>query len=314
MLQFQNIVRMACSSFLQKKTEYPIVWGQSASDGRRGSGLVGSRLSAASTLVNHLATCDHQTVQVKERASAEPSCTLAGVKSQRLSDNMPGSSQPPLSIPHPNYAGYDSPVAGPSTLAARLDSEYGPMDNSNQLQLEFNSESRPLTPIPGFIRRSDSMSILHPEDSASAVGGSGSSTSARRPHSHPGSRVGLTPRPSSGQLWTANSQTEFENHIARITVSANLPLSWVDNPEVITFMDKYIPAANSPSRKVLTKRIIPKLVDELQNAAKKETRGKNATLQADGWTGGNHRHLVAFMITADKKVWTRCFIYNNFRC
>jgi hypothetical protein len=69
-------------------------------------------------------------------------------------------------------------------------------------------------------------------------------------------------------------------------------------------MDKYIPAANSPSWKVLTKRIIPKLVDELQNAAKKETRGKNATLQADGWTGGNHRHPVAFMITADKKVWT----------
>jgi hypothetical protein len=67
-------------------------------------------------------------------------------------------------------------------------------------------------------------------------------------------------------------------------------------------MDKYIPAANSPSRKVLTKQIIPKLVDKLQNAAKKEMRGKNATLQADGWTGGNHRHLVAFMITADKKV------------
>ena len=67
-------------------------------------------------------------------------------------------------------------------------------------------------------------------------------------------------------------------------------------------MDKYIPAATSPSRKVLTKRIIPKLVDELQTAAKKEARGKNATVQADGWTGGNHHHLVAFMITADKKV------------
>jgi hypothetical protein len=53
-------------------------------------------------------------------------------------------------------------------------------------------------------------------------------------------------------------------------------------------MDKYIPAANSPSQKVLTKRIIPKLVDELQNAAKKETQGKNVTLQADAWTGGNH--------------------------
>ena len=158
---------------------------------------------------------------------------------------------------------------------------------------------------PDFLQREDSMSVLFPEDSASAIASSSSASLAtRRPHSHPpSSRIGInTPRLSSGQLWTSSNQTEFENHIARITVSANLPLSWVDNLEVVTFMDKYIPAATAPSRKVLTTRIIPKLVDELQFAAKKETRGKNATLQADGWTGGNHRHLVAFMITAEKKV------------
>jgi hypothetical protein len=150
------------------------------------------------------------------------------------------------------------------------------------------------------------MFTLSPEDSASAIA-SGSSISARRTHSHPpSSRIGgtSTPRLSSGQLWSASSQSEFENHIAWITASANLPLSWVDNLEVVTFMDKYIPAATAPSRKVLTKRIIPKLVEELQSTAKKETRGKNATLQAEGWTGGNHQHLVAFMITAEKKVWS----------
>ena len=37
-------------------------------------------------------------------------------------------------------------------------------------------------------------------------------------------------------------------------------------------------------------------------------QGKNATLQADGWTEGNHWHLVAFIITVDKKVWT-CVLY-----
>lgn len=172
----------------------------------------------------------------------------------------------------------------------------------NQLQLNFESfPPSPLMPIPGFLRHEESMSVLGPEDSASAIH-SGSSLSNR---SHSGSRPPssrVTPRVPTSQLWTANSQTEFENHIARITVSANLPLSWVDNPEFVTFMDKYIPAATSPSRKVPTKRIIPKLVDELRTTAKKETRGKNATVQADGWTGGNHRHLVAFMITAEKKV------------
>jgi hypothetical protein len=49
--------------------------------------------------------------------------------------------------------GFAAPVAGPSTLAARFDSEYESMDNSNQLQLEFNSESLPTTPIPSFIGR-----------------------------------------------------------------------------------------------------------------------------------------------------------------
>jgi hypothetical protein len=321
--QFQNIVRTACSMFLQiklKKTEYPVVWAQSASDGRRGS-VLGSRYSAASTLVNHLATCDYQTAQVVERASLDPSCTLTKSRCQNLNiavipPSSQGPSQPsfptgsaiPPSYP-PQYTGLAS-SSGPSTFSSELYPGSESMDNSNQLHLIFNS--RPATPLmtPDFLRRDDSMSTLFPEDSASAIASTtshDSSLSARRPHSHPpSSRIGInTPRLSSGQLWSSSSQTEFENHIARITVSANLPLSWVDNLEVVTFMDKYIPAATAPSRKVLTKRIIPNLADELQTAAKKETRGKNATLQADGWTGGNHRHLVAFMITAEKKVWRR---------
>ena len=51
-----------------------------------------------------------------------------------------------------------------------------------------------------------------------------------------------------------------------LRVAVNVPLSWVDSTrqpgkskKVVTFMDKYIPAATAPSRKVLTKRIIPKL-------------------------------------------------------
>ncbi|THH14935.1 hypothetical protein EUX98_g9540 [Antrodiella citrinella] len=35
-----------------------------------------------------------------------------------------------------------------------------------------------------------------------------------------------------------------------------------------------------------------------------EARGYPATLQSDGWTGGNHRHLIAFLITANQKAYT----------
>lgn len=289
------------------------MWSQSATDGRRGSSVVGSRLSAVSTLLNHLATCDHQTAELKLRATEDDSCTLVA-KNRRVlptavAQTMNTFSMPSSQPPYPplshyaggNAAGSTSNLAGPSTLPSSSSYPDSPMDN--QLQLNFESfPPSPLMAIPGFLRREESMSALGPEDSASASHSGSSLSNRSHSGSHPPSTSRVTPRVSSGQLWTASSQKEFENHIARITVSANLPLSWVDNPEFVTFMDKYIPAAASPSRKVLTKRIIPKLVDELQTAAKKETRGKNATVQADGWTGGNHRHLVAFMITAEKKV------------
>lgn len=283
------------------KTKYPVVWAQSTSDGRRGSSLVGYRLSAASTLVNHLATCDYQTVQVTQRANDDPSCTLAGAKTRRRQNfnvnplplSNQGQSQPPFAVFSnypPQYTGTGfastSSLAGPSSLrlqvftgsGSELNPEFESMqvDDSNKLQLIFNSESCPPTPImtPDFLRRNSLAredSTLFPEDSASAIAGASTNSSvsapSRQPHSNPpSSRIGaVTPRFSSGQLWSVSSQTEFENHIARITASANLPLSWVDNLEVVTFMDKYIPAATAPSRKVLTKRIIPKLVDELQN-------------------------------------------------
>jgi len=284
------------------------VWAQSASDGCRGN-AVGTHLSPASTLVNHLAICDYQRAETKLRVTSDPSCTLAGAKSRRLSEAQ--NVNPSLSIPYqppsmalppypPHHSDFASPLVGSSTIPSPSGLYYpeseSPMDHSNSLQLDFGSF--PLTPliVPSLLRcNSESLSSLRPEDLASSI-------STRRAHSRPPSSRTGTPRLSSSQLWTASNQTEFENHITRITVSANLPLSWVDNPEVATFMDKYVPAATSPSCKVLTKRIIPKLVDELQNAAKNETQGKNVTVQADGWTGGNHRHLVAFMITADKKV------------
>ena len=94
----------------------------------------------------------------------------------------------------------------------------------------------------------------------------------------------------------------FENHIARLTVSAGFPLSWVDNTEWIDFCTKFLPAASLPSRKTLTRRLLPAAVEELRASAKAAAKGHETTLQADGWTGINNHHLLAFMITANGKV------------
>jgi len=87
-----------------------------------------------------------------------------------------------------------------------------------------------------------------------------------------------------------------------LTAAAGFSLSWVDNPVFIEFMEEYIPAAKLPSRKVLTQQIIPAAVAEYRVQAKAGTRGCEGTIQADGWTGGNHHHLIAFMITVNGKV------------
>jgi len=104
----------------------------------------------------------------------------------------------------------------------------------------------------------------------------------------------------------ANStrQMRFEERMIRLTASAGLPLSWVENPEWLNFCTEFIPQAKSPSRKVLTRRLLPQTLAELQSQAKQRASGKNATASCDGWTGENFHHYIAFMIVVGKEVHT----------
>jgi hypothetical protein len=58
----------------------------------------------------------------------------------------------------------------------------------------------------------------------------------------------------------------------------------------------------SPSRKVLTQRLLPWTLAELQTQAKERAKGRNATASCDGWTGENFHHYIAFMIAVEKEV------------
>ena len=109
--------------------------------------------------------------------------------------------------------------------------------------------------------------------------------------------------------WTPAKQRSFETRVTRLTASANFPLSWVDNPEWLGLCDEFIPSAKPPSRKVLSCRLLPATVHELRKEVKAAAKGHNATLQADGWTGENHHHLIAFMITIDGKVCRDLLVY-----
>lgn len=260
---------------------------------------MGYRLSASGTLLNHLATCKYQTAAVKERATQDPASTLRrpGAQPSRNQsrnlhravtlpnlNNITSFSQLPYNVATESASNPGSPM-----VLSPLIMETGPLAGSSQ--------SRPTSPAITFL----------PDNSGPVASGSNLlfqqipdptlRTAAAAAPTQP-----TTPLTGGSLIWTTDRQAAFENQLARLTASAGLPLSWVDNPEWIGLCEDFLPAAKSPSWKVLTMRVIPKLVEQLRNQSMSEADGKDATLQADGWTGENHCHIIAFMITANQKV------------
>jgi hypothetical protein len=102
--------------------------------------------------------------------------------------------------------------------------------------------------------------------------------------------------------WSNGEQALFETAIARFTASAGLPFRWVENPEWISLCERFMPSAKSPSRKVLTQRLIPATLKTFKEAAKEQCRGFEGTVSYDGWTGDNHHHYIAFLVNCRGQV------------
>ncbi|KAJ7726706.1 hypothetical protein DFH07DRAFT_757985 [Mycena maculata] len=115
-------------------------------------------------------------------------------------------------------------------------------------------------------------------------------------------------RPVSASLipgpWDATKQAVFEEKVLRLTVSANLPFAWVENPEWAEFCAEFIPQARPIGRKTFTRRLLPRALKKLRADVQSNLTGKNATIQGDGWTGINHHHLNAFMATVERTLHT----------
>ena len=90
--------------------------------------------------------------------------------------------------------------------------------------------------------------------------------------------------------------------LACITTSCNFAASWIKNIEVVNFFKTFLPPAKIPSHHKLTHKIIPMTNLALHAEAQADVKGMHVTLQGDGFTGINHHHLLALMITADRKV------------
>lgn len=200
--------------------------------------------------------------------------------------------QPPIVLNSPSIAGPSRPRS-PSHSQIRRESYFSNYDNHSN----FSAPPSPAVSHRSF-GASASMSGYPTEDSQA--------TSPSMSSSFSGSYVREPIRPpytmDPNLQWNPSKQKRFEACLVRLTASAGLPFSWVDNPEWIDFCGEFLPYAKSPSRKTLTRRLLPTLVAEFRAGAQAATKGHEATLQCDGWTGTNSHHLLAFMITSNGKV------------
>lgn len=270
----------------------------------------GWRRSASATLLNHLADCEYTDRETRFDAFNDPSANKTA-KGPVFSPNRPRrvgrtlntqiirSSSAPIymapeisaTMPIPNFSPTQStPLSltipgssvAPTPLGAQpinISPSFSPLPGMALSPLIFSnsppaSSNMMLPPSVPALRRTSSRGSLH-------------------------SPVTIP----SYMNWTYDRQRDFERRIARLTASAGLSLSWVENPEFMAFVDEFIgPFARVPSRRILSRRVIPELVTQIHKINKTATSGAFATLQADGWTGINHHHLIALMITANNQV------------
>jgi hypothetical protein len=290
------------------------------------------------TMLNHLRKCGHQSQQVRDWATGEHATKY--IRSARAS-----ASSTPLLTPQPPSL-YSTTSHHPTPALSPLPFSNIPL-NPQPTFTPQPMPTPQLIPTPHLMPTSQFMPTpqpmfnyqpgFSPQPSPLQVGNLGPVIAAPTPFSHPletntlgvwmqGSPVILSNPPSRPPSSTAShlqgplasrpqsrlssnfDQHAFNVHIGKMTVAAGLPLSWTDNPEVRSGFQAFLPWAQLPSRKTLSRTILPALQSSLRTKAQKETKGSSCTLQCDGWTAISMHHLIAFMIT----VWPKVSLYQYY--
>ncbi|KAJ7140750.1 hypothetical protein C8R44DRAFT_866446 [Mycena epipterygia] len=169
------------------------------------------------TMMNHLKICPLVPQSVRDKALNNPSNAGTGFSSpsKRGGGRLAG--------PYPTSA-HDSRVEGASPTL-HLDTGSSSSLPSAGLYNVFGGSDNFTLPEDSHhgLHRSSSVVSLAPSDSISAVASQMSAS--------------FSPRP-----WDASKQALFEEKVLRLTVSANLPFSWVENPEWAEFFGDYFKA------------------------------------------------------------------------
>lgn len=86
-------------------------------------------------------------------------------------------------------------------------------------------------------------------------------------------------------------------------VSANVPFSFVENPEVIKLFNIIRPSYKLPSRKTLSTEILENVHNNVESQIEKFiTQSKFLTLSGDGWTDVSQHSIISFVLTNEKRI------------
>ncbi|SJK98740.1 uncharacterized protein ARMOST_02009 [Armillaria ostoyae] len=242
----------------------------------------------ADTLLKHLRDCPRQPPAVCDRARNELE-SRSPVKHMRcppMPVNMIPTHPFQLSHPTPSHptSSFISPGLYPESTGLLSHPDIGPL-----ISQPSSSSSSFLAPHSSLSRAPS----VAPSDSVSAVGSRRSLYSL--------DDESLEHFPSKRARHSISRQASFT--LKRLS-SAGFSLSWVENPEWIAFCEDFIPAAKVPSRKVVTNHLLSTTLDAMRASVRHEAAGQSITAQCDGWSGENHHHYIAFMVTVNGKVQT----------
>lgn len=262
--------------------------------------------SAKGTILNHLAVCIHQPAAVRQMANTArltpawaPSRTLYNIELPPAV--QPNTLPPPLPSsslgPTPAYlSGMDvsSPAPIQCTFSLPANLHLAAPNPHNSTWSMVGSVGSILGPPASPLDSPSFAYALAPCDFTPSQSPTPSHfTSLKRPRT---GMMQLSNSPIPYTSWSEHRQTRLENGLAQLTASANLPLRWIENPELQAIFAEFFPSARLISQKQLTNVIVPRVLGEQRIGAQRFTRGQESTVQGDGWSGGGHRHWQGFVL------------------
>jgi hypothetical protein len=102
--------------------------------------------------------------------------------------------------------------------------------------------------------------------------------------------------------WTEALHSEFSSDLCKLFVSINTAWRSAQNPEFELFVNRWIPGAVIPDRRLLSGPLLRAEVDKIESALVKEVKGRYGTGQCDGWKNISKTSLVGSMVTVNYTV------------